>query len=92
VFHDVPDDELGKLNHQSAKLGIFFHERVDVGLVKIGPQRRRSAVLILIAWLVMARRRGMWLSHELISLTWPAVPELSLHHFPVQRTDLSRLV
>jgi hypothetical protein len=69
VFHDVPDNELGKLNHQSAKLGIFFHERVDVGLGKIGPQRWRFAVLFLIAWLVMARWQGMWLSHELISLT-----------------------
>jgi hypothetical protein len=69
MFHDVPDDELGKLNHQSAKLGIFFHERVDIGLRKFGPQRRRLGVLVLIDWLVMARRQGMWLSHELISLT-----------------------
>jgi hypothetical protein len=33
--HSVLDYELGELNYESSKLGIFFHERADVSFVGI---------------------------------------------------------
>jgi len=35
VKHGVLDYELGELNYESSKLGIFFHERADVSFVGI---------------------------------------------------------
>jgi len=34
-MHGVLDHELGELNYESSKLGIFFHERADVSSVGI---------------------------------------------------------
>jgi hypothetical protein len=39
VVHDIPDNELGSLNHKLPKLGVFFHECMDVSFLNVRPER-----------------------------------------------------